>query len=115
MKSVVVISLLASALCALACCDRRPGPKFRIGDRVRVKLTREEGRVSLWTRFFRQDHYFVRLAGSDDVRLPVGVRDLEFDAAFSAKYGLSWISPNTATRTSHDEGPFYDSELERVR
>jgi hypothetical protein len=110
MKSVIVISLAASALCVFASCDQRRAPKFRVGDRVRVKWTHEEGTISVWTRLFREDHYFVRFPGSDDVRLPVG--DPEFNAAWAAKYGAP---PDPMTMGSHDEGIFYDTELERVR
>jgi D-serine deaminase-like pyridoxal phosphate-dependent protein len=110
MKTVIVISLAASALYAFASCDQRPAPKFRVGDRVRVKATHEEGTVSVRTRLFRDDHYFVRFRGSDDVRLPIG--DPAFNAAFAAKYGAP---PDPMTMGSHEEGIFYDTELDRIR
>ena len=111
MKSLVAISLTASALLfTLTSCDKRPAAKFHPGDKVRVKTTQEEGTVCLWTRFFREDQYFVTLPGSIDVFLPIGER--EWNAAWAAKYGPAW---NYVTRSSHEEGPFYDSELEPVR
>jgi hypothetical protein len=114
MRPFVVIFLAASALWAFASCDHRPAPKFRVGDKVRVKLTREEGTISLWTRFLRDDRYLVRLPGSEDVRTPVRDPDPEFDAAWAAQYGLA-VSTQAPKISSHDEGPFYDTELERVR
>ena len=117
MRPFVVICLAASAFCAVTSCDTRPPPKFRVGDRVRVKVTREEGTVSLWTRFFREDHYLVRFPGSDDVLNPVPRPDLNFDAAWVAAYGLAvfQLPPKDETKFSHDEGIFYDTDLERVR
>jgi hypothetical protein len=109
MKSLVVMSLAAGALFGCASCDKRPAAKFHVGDRVRVKLTHEEGTVSLWTRFFREDHYFVRFRGSDDVRLPIG--DPEFNAAWAAKYGPP---PDPMTMGTHNEGIFYDTDLDRA-
>jgi hypothetical protein len=84
---------------------------------VRVKVTREEGVVCLWTRFFREDHYFVRLPGSECVRTPIPRPDLNFDAAWAAQYGLAvfQLPPKDETKFSHDEGIFYDTDLERVR
>ena len=117
MRPPLVIFLAATALWAFASCDHRPAPKFRVGDKVRVKLTREEGTVSLWTRFFRDDRYLVRLPGSEDVLTPVRAPDPEFDAAwaaYAARYAPA-VFTQAPKISSHDEGPFYDTELERVR
>jgi hypothetical protein len=118
MRPFLVIFLAASALCAFESCDHRAAPKFRVGDKVRVKLTREEGTVSLWTRFFRDDRYLVRLPGSENVRTPVRDPDPEFDAAWAA-WAATQYGPAVFTQapkiSSHDEGPFYDTELERMR
>jgi hypothetical protein len=115
MRSSVVISLAASALCAFASCDKRPAPKFRVGDKVRIKWTDQEGKVSVWMRLFREDRYFVRFPGSDDVRLPVGVPDLNLDAAWASHFGTDMFRPKNTMTSSHDEGPFDDTELERAR
>jgi hypothetical protein len=117
MRLFLVNFLAASALCAIVSCDHRAAPEFRVGDKVRVKLTGEEGTVSLWTRFFRDDRYLVRLPGSEDVRTPVRAPDPEFDAAWAAwvaQYGPA-VSTQAPKISSHDEGPFYNTELERVR
>ena len=111
MKSLRVISLTVSVMLAtFTSCDNRPAAKFRPGDKIRVKATHEEGTVCLRTRFFRQDQYFVTLSGGIDTFRPIGER--ERDAAWAAKYGHAW---DYVTRSSHEEGPFYDSELESGR
>jgi hypothetical protein len=113
MKSLVVIALAASTLCAFASCDKRPAAKFRPGDKVRVKLTQEEGTVCLWTRFFREDQYFVTLPDSVYAFLPV--RDREWQVACTAWFEARYGPYGYPTRSSHEEGPFYESDLERVR
>lgn len=80
-----------------------------------MKVTREEGTVSLWTRFFREDHYWVRFPGSYDVLTPVPRPDLNLDAAWAAQSGADMFRPKNTMASSHDEGIFYDTDLERVR
>jgi hypothetical protein len=114
MKSLGIVFVVACALLfAFTSCDKRPAAKFQPGDIVVVKATREEGRVCLRARFLRDDQYFVTLPGSSDVFVPI--RDREESAAawaaYVAKYGPP---PFGAPRTSHEEGPFYESELERT-
>jgi hypothetical protein len=97
-KALVVISLIISTLLfVFTSCDKRPAAKFHPGDRVRVKVTQEEGTVRLWTRFFREDHYFLTLPGRADVFLPIGER--EWNAAWAAKYGPAWGLPARRYRT----------------
>ena len=89
-------------------CDLRPAAKFQPGDRVKVKATQIEGRVCLRTRFFRQNVYWVTLPENYYVFFPV--RERERRAAMDAHYGLT-----DYPKPGHDEGPFYESELEFVR
>jgi len=81
---------------------------FQPGDRVRVKATQIEGKVCLRTRFFREDLYYVTLPENYYVFFPI--RERERRTASDAKYGLT-----DYPKPSHDEGPFYESELELVR
>jgi hypothetical protein len=114
MKSIGIVFVVAYALLfGFTSCDKRPAAKFQPGDIVAVKATHEEGTVCRRTRFFRDDQYFVTLSGSSDVFLPIREREYYAAAwaAYVAKYGPP---PFSSPRTSHEEGPFYESELERT-
>ena len=125
MKSLVVISVAASALCAFASCDKRPAAKFRAGDRARVKLTQEEGTVYLRTGLSREYVYWLTVPGRYSDRLPVRKREeraKERDIIYAesvgpygplaaAKFADDWDDP----RPYHTEGPFYENELDPAR
>jgi len=105
MKSLGAISLAAAVVVAFTSCDERPAAKFQPGDRVIVKASQIEGKVCLRTKFFREDQYWVTLPENYYVFFPV--RQREQYTAMDAKYGFA---PNPW----HDEGPFYESELQPV-
>jgi len=115
MKSIGIVALAASVvLIGFMSCDKRPAAKFRPGDTVRVKATQQTGTVCLRTRFSHEDRYFVTLPESTAVFMPVRDREqtAAWEAEFRAKFGsLPWDPP----RTSHEEGPFFESDLELVR
>ena len=122
MKPLGVVAFTAITILAFTSCDKRPTAKFRAGDRVRVKLTREEGRVRLWTRFSRESIYWLILPGAERDRLPIREREERvkerdrWHAQLTKDYGVvaatkfvdSWDDP----RPYHTEGPFYENELE---
>ncbi len=101
--------------------------KFQPGDRVRVKVTSAEGTVCLRTKFFREDRYFITLSGSHYVFETVGDRaQREAWEAESAARSREWARSHGMAesafdlaqyqpRPSHEEGPFYESDLELVR
>jgi hypothetical protein len=102
---------------ALGACGK-PVAKFHPGDKVRVKLAQTEGVVVLRTRLFQEDQYRLKVAGDSSVFLPAATRfrvaawDAYWDAYWEAKYGHIHVPyvPNPW----HDEGPFYESDLELV-
>lgn len=124
MKSFGVVAFTATAILAFTSCDKRPTAKFRPGDRVRVKLTHEEGKVRLWTRFSRDYIYWLILPGPDRDRLPIQERKerleerdrvyarfvKDYGPLTAAKFAASWDDP----RPYHTEGPFYENELDPV-
>ncbi len=91
--------------------EKRQAPKFHAGETVRVKSTKIEGRVCLWTGFFQDNRYYVTFPGSYYLFLPVREREerLGADAKSLKEYGYD-SSPNPW----HDEGPFDETELEGV-
>jgi hypothetical protein len=98
---------LAIVSCLVLCACQKSTAKFHPGERVRVRVTQTEGVVALRTRFFQENLYHITVAGPQRVLYPVGVN--EQDAAMQAKYGEpDYMHP------WHDEGPFYESDLERV-
>jgi hypothetical protein len=114
MNLFVAVTFTAMAIFSLASCDKRPTAKFRPDDRVRVKLTHEEGRVRLWTRFSREYVYWLTLPGPDRDHLPVREREervkerdilyaqfaRDYGALAAAKFVDSWDDP----RPYHTEG-----------
>jgi hypothetical protein len=122
MKSFVVVAITAIAIFAFTSCDKRPAAKFRPNDRVRVKLTHEEGTVRLWTRLSGDYVYWLTLPGPERDRLPIRERKERLEerdrlyAQFARDYGSaaatkfvdSWDDP----RPYHGEGPFNENELE---
>ena len=100
--------------------------KFQPGDRVRVKVTGAEGTVCLRTKFFREDSYFVTFPGSYYVFETVADRtQRDRWKAESAARSREWARshgmaesafdfPEYQPRPWHEEGPFYDSDLELV-
>jgi len=100
--------------------------KFHPGDRVRSKTTGAEGTVCLRTKFFREDLYFVMFPGSYYVFETVADRTLrERWTAESAAQSREWARshgmaesafdfPEYQPRPWHEEGPFYESDLELV-
>lgn len=101
--------------------------KFQPGDRVRVNVTGAEGTVCLRTKFFRQNRYFITLPGSHYVFETVADRtQRERWKAEGAARMREWARsqgmaesafdfPEYQPRPSHEEGPFYESDLELVR
>ena len=103
-----------------------PRAKFQPGDRVRVKVTQAEGTVCLRTKFFREDLYFVTLPESYHVFETIADRT-QRDAwkAESAARSREWARshgmaesafdvPEYQPRPWHEEGPFYESDLELI-
>jgi hypothetical protein len=102
----------------------QPKTKFQPGDRVRVKLSRAEGTVCLQTKFFREDLYFITFPGSYDVFEPVADRtQREAWRAESEARSREWARSHGMAESAfdvpeyqptpwHDEGPFYESDLE---
>jgi len=100
--------------------------KFQPGDRVRVKVTGAEGTVCLRTKFFREDSYFVTFPGSYYVFETVADRtERDRWKAESAAQSREWARshgtaesafdfPEYQPRPWHEEGPFYESDLELV-
>jgi hypothetical protein len=103
-KRLAVVMVLCLSLPAC----QKPKAKFQPGDKVRVKSTHSEGKVCLRTRLFRENVYWVTVPGSYYVLFPV--RERERRAAMDAHYGLTGYP-----KPWHDEGPFYESELELAR
>jgi len=101
--------------------------KFQPGDRVRVKVTGAEGTVCLRTKFFRENRYFITLPGSHYVfETVVNRAQREALEAESAARSREWARshgmaesafdfPEYQPRPWHEEGPFYESDLELVR
>ena len=122
MKSFVLVAITAIAIFAFTSCEKRPAAKFRPHERVRVKLTHEEGPVRLWTRLSGEYMYWLTLPGPERDRLPVRERAERlkerdrlysgwvgpYGAVQAAKFVDSWDDP----RPFHGEGPFYENELE---
>ncbi|MEN3368065.1 MAG: hypothetical protein V7609_208 [Verrucomicrobiota bacterium] len=101
-----------------------PRGKFQPGDRVRVRVTQAEGTVCLRTKFFREDLYFVTLPESYYVFDATAER-AQRDAAHAANvaWAQEWARSHSATvadfpeyepRPWHEEGPFYESDLELI-
>jgi hypothetical protein len=100
--------------------------KFQPGDRVRLKTTGAEGTVCLRTKFFREDSYFVTFPGSYYVFETVADRTQRDKwKAESAARSREWARshgmaesafdfPEYQPRPWHEEGPFYESDLELV-
>ncbi|HWM23232.1 MAG TPA: hypothetical protein VNP98_00280 [Chthoniobacterales bacterium] len=96
--------------------------KFRPGDRVRVKGSRTEGTVCLRTSFFRENLYFVTFPGSHYVFETIADRTrwdaLEAEIAarsgeLARSHGYTVVDyPEYQPRPWHEEGPFYESDLE---
>jgi hypothetical protein len=100
-----VLAALCLALCA---CEQSSTAKFQPGDKVRVRATQTEGVVTLRTRLFRENLYHINVSGTERVLYPIG--ENEERAAIMAKYGdPEYLHP------WHDEGPYYESDLEPVR
>ena len=101
--------------------------KFQPGDRVRVKVTGAEGTVDVRTKFFREDLYFITFPGSYYVFETIADRtQREAWKAKSAAQSREWARthgmvesafdvPEYQPRPWHEEGPFYQSELELAR
>ena len=98
--------------------------KFQPGDRVRVKVTGAEGTVCLRTKFFHENLYFITLPGSYYVFETIADRT-RWDAlkAESEARSREWARshgmaesafdvPEYEPRRWHEEGPFYESDLE---
>jgi hypothetical protein len=116
MKSLDILAFAASALLfGFTSCDKRPAAKFQPGDRVRVKATQAEGKVCLRTRFFRKDLYFVTLPESYYVFHTIGERREWARWRALTKTQLGFPLPEYRPRPWHEEGPFYDSDLELSR
>jgi hypothetical protein len=100
--------------------------KFQPGDRVQLKTTGAEGTVCLRTKFFREDSYFVTFPGSYYVFETVADRTRRDRwKAESAAQSREWARshgmaesafdfPQYQPRPWHEEGPFYESDLELV-
>ncbi len=101
--------------------------KFQPGDKVRVKVTGAEGTICLHTKFFREDLYFITFPGSYYVFETIADRtQREAWKAKSAAQSREWARthgmadspfdfPEYQPRPWHEEGPFYESDLELVR
>jgi hypothetical protein len=101
---------------ALGACGK-PVAKFHPGDKVRVSLTQTEGVVVLRTRLFQEDQYRLKVPGDSSVFWPAGTRFRvaamdAYSDAYLAKYGI--INEPYVPNPWHDEGPFYESDLELV-
>jgi hypothetical protein len=104
----------------------KPPAKFQPGDRVRVKVTGAEGTVCLRTKFFREDLYVITFAGSHYVFETMADRtQREAWKAESAAQSREWARthgmaestfdvPEDQPRPWHEEGQFYESDLELV-
>ena len=88
------MSLVAMTL-IITSCEKSPPPKFRPGDKVRTNMG-AEGFVSLRTRFFLDDVYYVRLPGPDP--------------EVASLYPSSW----GANQPYHYSGPYDAADLRLV-
>lgn len=100
--------------------------KFQPGDRVRVRVTGAEGTVGLRTRFFREDLYFITSPGSYYVFETIADRTqrntwrAESEARsreWARSHGMAESAfdfPEYQPTPWHEEGPFYESDLELV-
>ena len=101
--------------------------KFQSGDKVRVKETGTEGTVCLRTKFFRESLYFITVPGSRYVFETISDRvRREVWQAKTAAQSREWAHshgmaesafdfPEYEPRPWHEEGPFYESDLELIQ
>ncbi|HEV2840153.1 MAG TPA: hypothetical protein VGW39_02410 [Chthoniobacterales bacterium] len=96
--------------------------KFRPGDRVRVKGSPAEGTVCLRTSFFRENLYYVTFPESYHVFDTIGERaesaawhaaNVASHQEWARSHGYTVVDyPEYQPRPWHEEGPFYESDLE---
>ena len=101
---------------------------FQPGDRVRFKVTQAEGTVCLRTKFFRENLYFITFPQSYYVFDTVADRTQRAAGhAATVAWAQEWARshgaaesesqfdfPEYQPRPWHEEGPFYESDLELV-
>jgi hypothetical protein len=109
MNQLTILIIGITGMFFLTACQKPRTAKFEVGEKVRVKLSETEGRVSLRMKLFREDQYWVRVSGSYYALQPVEYREamMARDTFFESEFGIS-IAP----KPWHDEGPFHESELE---
>ena len=96
--------------------------KFRPGDRVRVKGSPAEGTVCLRTSFFRENLYYVTFPGSYYVfetmadrtrREAWEAKNAAWSREWARSHGYTLVDhPEYQPRPWHEEGSFYESDLE---
>ena len=99
-RTLIKIILLALASVAPSC--DKPTAKFRVHDKVTVKLTDTKGEVALRMQPFADDLYYLKVPGSP----------WKFDRAFPSWYDPSKNEPDPGW---HFEGPYHDTDLQAAR
>ena len=104
MKRLLLLALTLAA----GSCNRSPAAKFRPGDKVKT-ITETEGIVSLRTRLFRDDVYFITIS------TPHLVPDWKYSSWDEWKCSGSRITRTFEyTSDPYDSGPYDAADLRLV-
>jgi hypothetical protein len=104
MSRYVLLTLLTCAVLVLSACEKRTA-KFRVHDKVKVKLTDTRGEVVLREQPFVDDLYFLKVAG----------RKSALDRSWLYMGFNSSIYAYPGEPDWHIEGPYYDTDLEATQ
>ena len=101
MKSTLLVFIACSALSA---CEKQ-GVKFQPGDRVRIRVSDTKGVVYLRLSPAVEDLYYLAIPG-----LQPGASGPTDEVSDRAKSSFWW----KADEPWHTQGPYYDTDLERM-
>lgn len=99
MRQPLTIAMLISATLAFGACEKRTA-KFRVHDKVTVKLTETRGEVVLRQQPFVEDMYFLKVPGKTSA--------LDKDHSY-------WWSYYGDEPDWHVEGPYHEDDLVATR